>query len=64
MVIKIQTIMTEHTPKLRRGKLETFKNDYWMKDGDQQAKKISKKEWFRLYNIPETVVLAPLTKEG
>jgi len=53
-VIQIQTIhyIPEH------------KTHYWMKDGDQKAKRISKSKWFQVYDLPrcEIEVLPPLTK--
>jgi hypothetical protein len=32
-----------------------------MKDGKNPAKKISKKKWFELYDLPDTKILAPIT---
>jgi len=46
------------------------KTEYWMKaketkeTKETRPKRISKKEWFRLYDISSTVVLGPLTKEA
>ena len=57
MATKIQTIM-------HQGKGLRFKNYYWMKKDDElPAKKIRKDKWFELYYLPDTEVLAPLTKE-
>jgi len=52
-ITQIQTIL--HKP--------SFKNEYWKKIGNEPAKKISVAAWFKLYDLPETKVLAPLTIE-
>jgi len=56
MTIQIQTIMYED-------KGLRYKTHYWMKEDELPAKKIRKDKWFELHYLPDTEVLAPLTKE-
>ena len=51
--ILLQTIL--YTP--------SHKTHYWKKEGNQKAKKISKKEWLELHDLGHSEVLAPITKQ-
>ena len=55
-MVKIQVIMFEN-------KGLGHKTHYWMKEDELPAKRISKDKWFKLYDLPDTKVLGPLTKE-
>jgi len=44
-----------------------FKNEFWMRIGNQEPEQISEKKWFKIYNDSFTMdcieVLGPITKE-
>ena len=43
-----------------------YKTKYYMKQGDNKSKKISKKKWFELYDkigIDNIKILAPLSRD-